>query len=949
MVATADTATPTGQCSTGVKCNQSLEALFEAAHSELQNISKQDEGEASDAPVTKPDGDVVAPKSYDLTSALKSGQIMIIKCDSLDSIKTAIPQFPQGVTIVEKGRSESHSPLPLAVKFVATEGQSDHIYGSTSGHDIGLKTNDDVSLGGTTYLAPRMPSDTIVAMNVIVPMPSVVGRKRKYPPKPGKHICPYCSRGCAKPSVLQKHIRAHTGERPYPCAECGFSFKTKSNLYKHCKSRSHSIKAGLVPVTTTTRAVVDIAPKVDELEVTPVEIVEEAPVAEVRMKRVFVPKRCAKETEQKATSVTSNTVFVLQPGVNAVGVNTPDMLTPSVCGTSGKVIGDCQYYDVTFMTAEGALQTISLPVHAVPVVTKTQATTVATPTMIHATTIATPTTSQVIVINNDSTLAANLNPQVDGVGNVVKNIVVTSPILSECSTIANDAPVMKLVRQSPSTSRVRLTSSASLSGYPMPVVQVNQVTPRPSLTPEMLHERITQLISSNAAIVDTPMADAPRPKRVSRHNSMYEPMLVIDGPMTSATVLPPEPARKTLKLTHAKSEASTFLGPVEHADQPPGPSSAGKSSVSASDGALTYTHTAYTTAPNEIKIQIRLPKPPTTVTTTSSSVDVVSPSIIRVGQTGGAPVPSKVAAEHSVIKDLLLNGQPRSSPPIVVHATSVVGEVRWVDGMQSVSCTGCRQSFRDTSLLEGHLKQCPGGGGTTKPCVTTVPDLASVTSPAISCVVGSSTPSVKPQTVSTTTGLSPIQLEAVDPMVPPKRGRPKGSRNSYNSPVSKPFPVPDPALFPSYPSLAPRPPMEPPSATIKPPNRPPRPVLRLKIPPPHGFFPSHLTMGSQSAGVSPGSASDLPTTPITSFAKMKLKGKILMKRSMSMERMLLQEKPMSAGVMTGLSLTSCLQSAPLLRQKFPAGLRRCESLDESMPLAKRARLQVCTLLHAANI
>ena len=57
-----------------------------------------------------------------------------------------------------------------------------------------------------------------------------VGRKRKHPATPGKHICPYCGRGCAKPSVLQKHIRAHTGERPYPCIPCGFSFKTKSNL-----------------------------------------------------------------------------------------------------------------------------------------------------------------------------------------------------------------------------------------------------------------------------------------------------------------------------------------------------------------------------------------------------------------------------------------------------------------------------------------------------------------------------------------------------------------------------------------------------------------------------------------------------------------------------------------------------------------------------------------------
>ncbi len=57
---------------------------------------------------------------------------------------------------------------------------------------------------------------------------------------------PYCGRACAKPSVLKKHIRSHTGERPYPCIPCGFSFKTKSNLYKHRKSHTHAVKAGLV-------------------------------------------------------------------------------------------------------------------------------------------------------------------------------------------------------------------------------------------------------------------------------------------------------------------------------------------------------------------------------------------------------------------------------------------------------------------------------------------------------------------------------------------------------------------------------------------------------------------------------------------------------------------------------------------------------------------------------
>ncbi|XP_077108937.1 zinc finger protein 831 [Ranitomeya variabilis] len=55
----------------------------------------------------------------------------------------------------------------------------------------------------------------------------------------GKHICAHCGRDCLKPSVLEKHIRSHTGERPFPCNICGISFKTQSNLYKHRRTQTH--------------------------------------------------------------------------------------------------------------------------------------------------------------------------------------------------------------------------------------------------------------------------------------------------------------------------------------------------------------------------------------------------------------------------------------------------------------------------------------------------------------------------------------------------------------------------------------------------------------------------------------------------------------------------------------------------------------------------------------
>ncbi|XP_037923579.1 uncharacterized protein LOC119659519 isoform X2 [Hermetia illucens] len=64
----------------------------------------------------------------------------------------------------------------------------------------------------------------------------------------GRHSCPFCNLNCTKPSVLQKHIRTHTNERPYRCDKCCFAFKTKSNYYKHCRSRSHTLRVkGIEP------------------------------------------------------------------------------------------------------------------------------------------------------------------------------------------------------------------------------------------------------------------------------------------------------------------------------------------------------------------------------------------------------------------------------------------------------------------------------------------------------------------------------------------------------------------------------------------------------------------------------------------------------------------------------------------------------------------------------
>ncbi|CAB1412495.1 unnamed protein product, partial [Pleuronectes platessa] len=98
----------------------------------------------------------------------------------------------------------------------------------------------------STIQVPVTPCSNHVQMATVMNYGAEQVSKDQKAKKPGKYVCEYCSRACAKPSVLLKHIRSHTGERPYPCVTCGFSFKTKSNLYKHKKSHAHAIKLGLI-------------------------------------------------------------------------------------------------------------------------------------------------------------------------------------------------------------------------------------------------------------------------------------------------------------------------------------------------------------------------------------------------------------------------------------------------------------------------------------------------------------------------------------------------------------------------------------------------------------------------------------------------------------------------------------------------------------------------------
>ena len=420
--------------STELRSNRSLEALCNAADSELKNIGQQ--VSSDNQPVPLKDARYSNRIACVMNSVVGSANKLVLPAVRLESAVTGSSPS-EAVLLMQK---------PVVVSDCSYPGAGFYVPVTSSAVSYGISIGNSSVDRSYSLTASKLSQTMHTVSSSVTQRDAVAGLK------PSRHTCRFCGRVCAKPSVLQKHIRIHTGERPFPCTTCGLRFKTKSNLYKHCKSRTHLYALSGSESLSADESVPSASGKV---------------VAEDDQSRQTddAVDNAAGTDEQEEQVKTAGSVS--QSHLQLSPTFSEDKISPDAAGAGCKLLTmiDGNMY---------VMEQVTLPSWQ-PVVQQLQQ----------------GAAMSISVPLQTTTMSENRSKQTDQLPQHLHNSV-----------------------------RLAVVPTAQSDFCPMSVDStIASQSNRSGATAEALQEHITRLISENASIINTPMAEAPRAKRVLRQSS----------------------------------------------------------------------------------------------------------------------------------------------------------------------------------------------------------------------------------------------------------------------------------------------------------------------------------------------------------------------------------------------------------------------------------------------